>query len=204
MTASEPHVAIDSLPGASATEVEKPPVTEGSGAAFTQWSASRSGEHVVLAGCVATPLPGWVEEMRPVVEIRTFGFATAAASKITRAPLDPRPVPDGTAVLRLAQDGPTVGRLKTFVGFDASHVFTCLAACARTDGHADEGETCGRIVATARLEGSSPPPPPGLLLGSATWAVHHPRVAGLGMVAVLVLGAFLAVVLRRRPRSKIA
>ena len=76
---SAPRVAVDPPAGWVATELEKPKIAEGSGAVITGWTAHRSvaGDAAVVSGCVATPIPGWVEDMRPAVEGRTVALAGA-------------------------------------------------------------------------------------------------------------------------------
>jgi hypothetical protein len=142
--------------------------------------------------------------MRPAVEARTAALAGASAGKITGVPIDVRPDRDGLFVLRAASDlgGPVIGTARTFLGFDESRVFTCFATCSdRAVRGGRQHDACAQAVAGARLEGSRPPPRPGLGLRSVTWAVHHPRPAGLGAVVVVLLAGILAVATRRRPRS---
>jgi len=209
-----PHVAADVPAGWVATDdVAKPKIAEASGAAFVQWQASQSanGDAALVSGCVATPIPGWVEDMRPAVEARTVALAGAATSKIAGGPIDARPAENGVLALRAASDvtGPVIGRARTFVGFDESHVLTCFATCAAKSigslRHEPSGslDACERAVTAARLEGALPPPEAGVALRAATWAVHHPRPAAMGGLAFVVVLGILTVVVRRRPRSRI-
>lgn len=212
-----PRVAVRTPAGWLTADIERPNIAESSGARFTQWEASRSAADgaALVTGCVATPIPGWVEDMRPAVEARTVALAGAAASKITGAPVDARSADDRTFELRAANDlaGPIVGRARTFVGFDESHVLTCFAACAAKSGASLRQEPppgrpagpveCAAAISGARLEGALPPPSPGLALRAATWAVHHPRPTALGALGLAVMVGILAVALRRRPRSRI-
>jgi hypothetical protein len=201
-----PRVAAEPPHGWTATEIAKPKIAESSGAHFTSWEALADGKHeaVLVTGCLATPIPGWVEDMRPAVEGRTVAFAGASTSMITGAPTDARAAQDGLLDLRAANNlaGPVIGRARTFVGFDESSVFTCFAACGTKTREALHSD-CERAVIEARLEGSHPPPPPGVALRGATWAVHHPRPVALGGAALVVVLGVLAVVVRRRPRSRI-
>jgi hypothetical protein len=200
-----PHVAATPPPGWVVTEIEKPKIAKSAGAAFTTWTAARSStdDAAFVTGCVATPIPGWVEEMRPAVEGRTVALAGASASTITGAPIDARPGNDGMLDLRAASDlaGPVIGHARTFVGFDESRVLTCFATCASKKGDAPP-PGCHHSVFGARLEGALPPPQPGLALRSATWAIHHPRPVTLGVFGSIALAAVLAVAARRRPRSR--
>jgi len=212
-----PRVAFDTPAGWVATEIDKPPIAESSGARFVQWQAARSAsdDAALAVGCVATPIPGWIEDMRPAVEARTVALAGAVAARITGAPVDAR-VEDGSLALRAANDlgGPLVGRAQSFVGFDDAHVVTCVATCAATGatrrheparGPTPDASTsdCPHVIAGARLEAALPPPKPGVGLRAATWAVHHPRPVALGGLGLVVLVGILAVVGRRRPRSQI-
>jgi len=203
---SGPRVAVDPPAGWVATEIEKPTIAGSTGALLTTWAAHRSaaGDAAIVSGCVATPIPGWVEDMRPAVEGRTIALAGASASKITGAPVDARSGEAGVFALRATSDlvGPVIGHARTFVGFDEGRVFTCFATCASTAGPGPR-EECDRSVIEARLEGSLSPPAPGLALRGATWAVHHPRPTALGAFGLVVLLGVIAVTARRRPRSQI-
>jgi len=208
---SVPRVAAEPPPGWVAADIEPPKIAESAGASITTWRASQSSTsaEAFVTGCVATPIPGWVEDMRPAVEARTVALAGASAAKITGAPVDARSE-EGVLALRAAADlgGPFVGRARTFVGFDESRVFTCFATCARRAPVAGprtntEPLGCERSVLAATLEGSRAPPQAGLALRGATWAVHHPRpTAAIGAMLVVLFGV-LAVVFRRRPRSNL-
>jgi hypothetical protein len=186
-----PSVAAEPPPGWIATEIERPALGGGSGATLTQWSALRSpasGE-VFLLGCVATPIPGWVEDMRPSVEARTAAMASSSAQRIVGAGVD---------------DPSRLGATRKFLGWNDREVVTCFATCAAPHPMApDARQACDASVAGARLEGGSAPPPAGLALGAVTWAVHHPSkiVVGGGLLTFFV-GA-LAVVARRKPRSRV-
>ncbi|HVJ91063.1 MAG TPA: hypothetical protein VM580_14770, partial [Labilithrix sp.] len=129
-----PRVETEAPPGWAATALEKPAIAESSGAAFSTWSAARSpdGDAALVAGCVATPIPGWVEDMRPAVEGRTVALAGASAASIAGAPVDARQDEHGILALRAGKNlsGPVIGYANTFVGFDNSRVFTCFAVCA--------------------------------------------------------------------------
>lgn len=198
-------VSFEPPAGWKAAELERPTIAEGTGATLTQWAAYRSpvADETFVAGCVGTPIPGWVEDMRPPVEARTTALLGAAAAKITGAPVDVRGA-GAVFELRPASDvgGAPIGTGRTFIGFEEARVLTCFAACA-TRRTASEGRACDGAVAAARLEDGRSPPPPGLALRGATWAVHHPRPTALAACGVILLAGILAVGLRRRPRSTI-
>lgn len=204
-----PRVVVAVPRGWRDASFDRPIVAESTGARIEAWHAWRSpgGEAGLVAGCVATPIPGWVEDMRPGVEARTVALAGAAAAKITGAPVDARPArpaPDGLFDLRAASHvgGPVLGSARTFIGFDAARVFTCFAACATKT--ADTSSGCEGSVDGASLEASAPPPAPGFALRFGAWAVHHPKpTASAGAAAVVVVGALL-VLFRRRPRFRAA
>ncbi len=207
-----PRVSAEAPAGWVATEIEKPTIAEASGAVLLQWDAKRSAadDAALVSGCVATPIPGWVEDMRPAVEARTVALAGAAAAKITGGPVDARAADGGTFALRAANDlgGPVIGRARSFVGFDGPRVLTCFATCAAKNSASQRhepspGEACEQAVFAARLEGGSPPPRPGAALAAATWAVHHPRPTALAGIGLAVFLGVFAVVVRRRPRSRI-
>ncbi|MBX3202292.1 MAG: hypothetical protein KF894_29455 [Labilithrix sp.] len=203
-----PRVAHAPPAGWSATaELPKPKIADSAGASLVAWSAHRSadGDAALVSGCVATPIPGWVEDMRPAVEGRTVALAGASAAAITGAPVDARPGADGIFELRAVSElaGPPIGHARTFVGFDDARVLTCFATCVGTRA-TPSPRACDASVVAARLEGSSPPPAAGLALRGATWAVHHPRPTALGAGALAATLAVVALVTRRRPRSRIA
>ena len=180
-----------------------------SGSIFTQWNAARSpgSKQTLLLGCVATPIPGWVEDMRLTVEARTLTLLDASAERVAGAPIEARAV-TGHFTLRSVgapEDAPPVGIGRTFVGFGEGDVVTCFAACVVPRGSANSATTrsCDASVLAAHLDGDHAPPPSGMLLGALTWAVHHPAAAlGWGGIATFALGV-VAVASRRRPRSRI-
>lgn len=180
-------------------DVPPPAIGDSAGAEVTEFAAFRRDAAVLTYGCVATPIPGWVEDMRPAVEGRTVAMAGASAARAAGHPIDARPDGRGGFELRDVRhlEGAPVGNARTFVGFDAKRVHTCFATCV--DAGSRSGG-CRAVVDAARLEGSTPPPAPGLALAGATWAVHHPRPFAAGFAVLLVVAGALAVVLRRRPR----
>jgi hypothetical protein len=196
------------------TELTPPAIGSASGSTFTQWGALRSpvnGE-TFLVGCVATPIPGWVDDMRPTVDYRTVSLMNAAAERIVGVPLEGRDAAGHFSLRPVGapEDAPRVGIARTFVGWDEHDVVTCFAACARGragpsvapgDGEGPRG--CDASVLTARLEGSKAPPSPGVVLGAVTWAVHHPSPTVLRGGALVFVAGALAVALRRRQRSRI-
>jgi hypothetical protein len=179
-----------------------------SGSVFTQWSAWRSPatRQTLLLGCVATPIPGWVEDMRPTVDARTIALLDTSAERVVGAPVETRAVPGHLALRAVGapEGAPWVGIGRTFVGFGEHEVLTCFAACAvPKDGAGTAARACDASVLAARLEGDRAPPPSGIVLGGLTWAIHHPATAVTwGGVLAFALGV-VAVVSRRRPRSRI-
>lgn len=180
-----------------------------SGSVFTQWAASRSPitRQTLLLGCVATPIPGWVDDMRPTVDARTLALLDASAEGVAGVPVETRSA-SGHFLLRTVgapEGAPPLGIGRTFVGFGEHDVVTCFAACVVPKGSADATtpRACDASVLAARLEGDRAPPPAGIALGALTWAVHHPATAVTwGAVLTFALGV-VAVASRRRPRSRI-
>jgi hypothetical protein len=194
------------------TEVAQPSIggrDSPSGSVFTQWDASRSlaTRQTLLLGCVATPIPGWVDDMRPTVEARTVSLLNASAERVVGVPVETRDAAGHFALrpVGAAEGAAFVGIGRTFVGFGEHDVVTCFAACVVPKGAAlaTTSRTCDASVLAARLEGDRAPPPSGVVLGALTWAVHHPSAAVTwGGVLTFALGV-VAVVSRRRPRSRI-
>ncbi len=183
---SAPSVATEPPPGWLVTEVPRPALAGGANAVVTQWTAWRtqdaSGEALLL-GCVATPIPGWVEDMRPAIEARANGLASGSADRLA--------------------GGDAASHTRTFLGWTRGDVVTCFATCAAPRATARDARACDASVDSARLVESAPPPSPGLTLGALTWAVHHPSRAVLGVGVCVFLLAVVAMRTRRRPRSRI-
>lgn len=194
---SSPRVALDAPLGWRPAQIAPPKISESAGAELAQHASFRAPDDsgAITLGCVATSIPGWVEDMRVAVEGRTVALAGASAAIASGVPIDARADGRGDFELRAAGDlsGPVIGHARTFLGFAPGQVHTCFATCTRA-------ATCRAVIDTARLEGSSAPPAPGLALGAVTWSVHHPRPFALGAGIVVAVAGFLAVVLRRRAR----
>jgi hypothetical protein len=199
-----------STPGLTWNEaaVAEPALAAGSGAIVTQWEATRSDatDTTLLLGCIATPIPGWVEDMRATVDARTVALMHVTAERMTHEPLEVLGErPDFQLRRAGAGDGPAdllAGSARTFVGWDDGGVVTCFAVCVRA--HRPQGDqSCDTHVRGATLQGSHAPPPPGLVLGTVTWGVHHPSTAVAWGGALTLAFAALAVVSRRKPRSRI-
>jgi hypothetical protein len=178
------HLVVTSL-GWPRMGVEAPPLAGGAGAAFTQWDVSRAeaGEAMVAA-CVATPIPGWVDDMRPAVDAKNATLMNVSAERVMGAPLD-------------AQNGVS----HAFVGWDEGVVVTCFAVCGAREPRPHRA--CDEAVRAASLEGAMGPPAPGIVLGAVTWGVHHPQSAVTWGAALVVALGVIAVISRRRPRSRI-
>lgn len=222
-----PHVRVptdapsnaDNDPGHSAshfttTTIERPPIAESSGAEWTSFQAWKdaAGSTTILAGCVATPIPGWVEDMRPAVEGRTIALAGAACRRATHEPIETRAA-DGALILhRVAPSGmdasanrapEVLGIAKTFIGFDdSSRVVTCFAGCVTKSIDTRPSAPCDAAIRGAVLEGDRPPPRPSWLLEGVTWSIHHPRPFVATGAAIVSAIALLAIVSRRRPRFR--
>lgn len=188
-----------------------PPLAGGAGARFTQWNALRdvSTGDVLVTACVATPIPGWVDDMRPIAQGRTTAIMAASAARVVGVPVEPREE-GGHFVLRAAgapPEAPPVGLARTFVGWDTSDVVTCFSACATPNviGRDRDGlaRGCEGSVLGAHLEGSKDPPPPGMALGAVTWGVHHPSAAVTWALAAAFALGVVAVACRKRQRSRI-
>lgn len=198
---TEPHVVVDVPGGWRAATVAPPKINESSGAAIAQFAAFTNEVATITIGCVATPIPGWSEEMRPAVEGRNVALAGSSAAIASGTPIDAKSGEHGVFVLRSANDleGPPVGSARTWLGWDAAHVHTCFATCT---GPSDHGASCQNSIETAHLEGSTRSPPPGLALSAVEWAVNHPKPFATGAAAFVILAGIAAVLTRRKPRFR--
>lgn len=210
MSAPRARLAVVA-PGGVPAEVAAPPLTGAAGAEIRDTVALRVDGALVLGACVVTPLPGWVEDMRPPVTARAHAWTAKLAERIVGAPVDVRDV-DARGVggvHAVAGSGERLGSARVMVGFEAGtepRVLTCGVACARrVDAAAPEAgsRTCEGIVRASHLEGDTPPPPPGAALRGVAWAVHHPSSTTLAAGAFGALGLLALVALRRRPRSRL-
>lgn len=204
-----PAVTAAPPPGwARADGVARPPLGQAAEATFTAWDAWRapSGEAALVAGCVAAPIPGWVEEMRPAVEARAAALVGAAAERITTIPTESRPG-DGALALRGAgtpEGSPALGAARWALGFsDDARVVTCFVLCGSTSPDAPAPPACAEAVRAARFAEGAPPPAPGVALGAVRWGVHHPGPAAAVAGALVACAAVLAVAWRRKPRARI-
>ncbi len=136
MATATPDVAlVEPIGWSEAADVAPPRIT--SSATLTSFRAlvAPGGDAVLVRGCVASSIPGWVEDMRPAIEARTLALVGAATEKATGFPMDARRDPgrpeDRVFALRPAArlDEPRIGIGRPFVGFDDAHVLTCFAAC---------------------------------------------------------------------------
>jgi len=202
-----PEVILDEPTGWSeSTDVAAPRITTSAALPSFHALVAPAGDAVLVRGCVASSIPGWVEDMRPAIEARTIALVGAATEKAVGFPIDARP--DGAVfALRPAArlDGPRIGIGRPFVGFDDAHVVTCFVSCVARGGRGREGaaSACESAVAGAHLSSDSPPPAPGILLGAVTWAVHHPRPFTEGAGVLAGIAVVLALLCRPRPRSRI-
>lgn len=165
---------------------------------------------MLVSACVATPIPGWVEDMRPPITARAHAFTAKLAERATDAPvaLRGRGSDDELEdVVAVAGDGASLGTARTWVGFehdgDTARVLTCGATCTRA-GHGAPSASlaCEPLVRSARLVGDAPPPRPGPALAAIAWAVHHPTPTAVGGGALASVALVLAVALRRRARFR--
>ena len=203
---SDVAVVAEAPAGATPTFVKGPELGGGSNATLVQWTALGSGEgDVLLLGCVATPIPGWIEDMRPSIEGRNLAFAVSSAQRLVGGDVEPK---IELGYLGLHAPGPSHARIgvsRTFLGFSAaSEVVTCFATCATPQNVAHAGpRTCDASVTHARLSGEVAPPPAGLALAATTWAIHHSRPTLAWAAALTICLGAVAIVKRRRPRSRI-
>ena len=193
----------------AAADVPRPAIGSGSGSMFTQWQAWRSpaADETLLVGCVATPIPGWVDDMRPTVLARTVTVMNASVERVVGVPVETRDLAGDFELRRVGapEGAPWVGIGRTFVGWDEHNVLTCFASCtsARRDNRADVRRICDPNVLASRLDNGSSPPPPGLALGAVTWAVHHPATSARWAAGLVFALGVVAVASRRKPRSRI-
>lgn len=203
-----PHVVAEPPPSWIAAEVTAPPIAEGTGAKVVAWRAWRAAKDetardpTFVRACIATAIPGWVEDMRPATEMRMVGIVASTAERLANAPIEARNE-GGMLLLYAAGTHGQSGRLgvsRAFLGFDEAHLYTCFAMCVAKTPSAD-AVACDANAEHAVLEGSTPPPHPGLALSAVTWGIHHPRETATTAAVLTLLGGVLAITTRRRPRA---
>ncbi len=187
-----------------AADVARPPIAESTGASWSSWSASRSpgDEAAMVRACVAAPVPGWVEDMRPALANRTVALAAATAERVTGFPIETADAGAWLALHPVGRTEPVLGATRTFLGFEGDSAFGCFVVCAARRQPNAAAAPCNEVVVRAQLEGGSPPPRPGVALRTVTWAVHNPRPTALAFGAVAVLAGAAAVATRRKPRAR--
>ena len=198
------------LPWTTAS-VSPPLLQGGAGAAVTQWEASRSPttSDTMLLACIATPIPGWMEDLRPTVEARNVALMHASAERVMGGPVEAWGEGSDFQLRRAGAPAgsPRAGIARAFLGWDDGVVVTGFAICAKSEADPATATAtargCDASVLSAHLEGSSAAPPPGIVLGTVTWGVHHPSTAAVYAGVLAFALATLAVGSRRRPRSRI-
>lgn len=199
-----PVVVAEPPPAWVAAEIARPPIAASTGAAWSSWSAARSpaDDAALVSACVAAPVPGWVEDMRPAFAARTVAIAGATAERIVGLPVEASEAGDHLALHPVGRSEPVVGAARTFLAFEGTSAFTCFIVCAARKEPNAAAATCNEVVVHARLEGGDAPPRPGVALRAVTWAVHNPRPTALAFGAATVLAGVIAVVTRRKPRAR--
>ncbi len=200
-------------PEGAAVTLAPPPLSGAAGSELHGFSASRlPAGSLLVSGCVATPIPGWVEDLRPPVVARAHAWTAKLAEAIAGVPIELREAdPQGVAqVYAVAGDAASRGVARVLVGFEqagGAKVLTCGVACGRTDAaqsavaNAEAERACEAAVRSAHLVGDAAPPPPGRALAAVAWAVHHPTPAATAGISIAGVGLLALVLARRRPRS---
>jgi hypothetical protein len=164
---------------------------------------------LVLA-CVRADLDVWSGDLTPLAEERLVALASSTLSRMTGAGTLERVAPGPTAgeesgpvrsVHRASYrgKGELEGRAEARVVFgfveSAPRFVGCFAVCAD-----DTRNGCAAVHAARTDVAFTDAPSPGMLLGSALWLVHHPRMAS-GLGATLVFASTLALLVTR-PRAR--
>ncbi len=183
------------------------------------WSAGPSGAAPrfagpaarLVVGCFSTPTQTWTPEAEPIALAKIAQVASGTALRLTQmggvggvtAPGTERTEREGLVVSQRLAGSSAEARvaIRTFLGFEPDLLVACFAMCVDPVGV--DAPRCEAAVDEARLVGplvSPPPTGPGLALTMA--GVHHPRTSAGILAALVALGAALAVVTRKRPRSR--
>lgn len=156
-------------------------------------------------GCFGFDLSGYTDELAPIVLGRLEPFAVRAAGGIAPASMQRMPwVVRGYERRQLLEferaDGRPVAAVLSF-GFDGE-LRSCFAVCTPAPG--DALAPCKQAVDAASF--TTPltlPPPPSWPQALALSVLGHPREAGLGVVASLIL-CIAALLLSRGVRARLA
>lgn len=172
---------------------------EGSPARRVERLELTSRDARLVAECFAARVPGWSAELRGPIEGRTVAMLAATAERRLGAGVRvDHDVLAGELTLRATDDGRPLGHGRTLLGFDGDEAHTCYVACVARDA-----APCGGAVESSTLQGGTSAPPPGLLLASAEGVVAHPRAAAVGLVGLSMTLGVIAVLSRRRPRTRV-
>lgn len=205
-------------PGATPFELLPPPVSGAAGSELVGFTASELPMGPLLvSACVATPIPGWVEDLRAPVAARAHAWTAKLAEAITGAPMELREAHESgeEAVLEVhavAGETRSRGLARILVGFDeegGARVLTCGVVCGMRRGRRPEEanieaeRACEAAVRSARLVGDAPAPAPGKALAAVAWGVHHPLPVAAGGISLAGVALLALVLGRRRPRSRL-
>ena len=210
--AALPGIAFEPPPSWVAAEIAQPALAAAGGSSFSSWVTQRSedGQHALVAGCVATPIPGWVESMRGPAMARTTELVLATTERIVASPVVVAS-DTGNALELAVADSPEGTRAaayaRRFITFGDPNneptMFTCYFVCGSQVAKAKPLAACADIAAHAELRGGARPPAPGLALSTIEWLVRHSRQTAVGGGAAVAIAGLLSVVTRRKPRARI-
>ena len=204
------HVDVQAPAGWSPGALEPPDVSASPELALASWSAWRpagdpsKGAPRLVTGCVFVQTSSYTAELEPIALGKIAELAASTALRVAEiGPL--RVVASGRDgdIVREAREGDATGPRVTeqsFLAFPRPErgVAGCFALCVAPEGGPP---ACEASVRSARLAGDlGPPPAEGWGIRALLLAVHHPREAVGLAVALSVLGGFVAVATRRRPR----
>ena len=157
-----------------------------------QWESHKTASTSVAWSCISGDTSVWSADATDLAQGKLAEIASATAERMRGSPVPMHVIEThGRDRTLVADDVDAHATARTFLAFTDGRAHGCFVTCV--------GD-CTEVVTNATLVGElHEPPSPGLLLGGASWMVHHPRHAeALG--GLLLLGAAAAAILTRPRR----
>jgi hypothetical protein len=200
--------AILSLPPPSLASAEEVHILQWQAWAPASPEGAPTGSSALVAACMAADTSSWTPEAEPIVLERLGAVVSSTALRVAR--VGERRVASaehtGTSTTeRIEGTGDAAGQIaaRTFLGFvdagdgAAGLLVGCFALCTK------DLAACGPSVEHATVAAEFVPAPrPTLAVRAVVVMAHHPSITAFSALIFALLAGVVAVVTRRRPRTK--